>query len=294
MSFPALPSAMRRRPIRSWFPATLLGDGPTSSRIANGVAWVVLVAFATYLPIAGAHAGDAHAYWAADLWDPYTTAVNQDDAYLYSPAFLLAIGPLKLLPFEAFFVVFTALNLAVLAWTVGPVIAALVLLPIGFSPAFVDLWYGNIGILMAAALVLVFRHPAGWSFLLLTKVTPGVGLAWFLARHEWRYVAMALLITLAIAAISFVITPAAWFEWPRHLAESAALPEIFPLPPLWLRLLAAVAIAGGGGLLSQRWTVVVAALLAQPVFWFTGFSMLLAWVGLVRHRRKLLLTSVIE
>ena len=265
----------------------LLGTGSTPRRIVRGIALLMLAAFTVFFSVIGAHAGDAHAYWAADLFDPYTTAVNQEDAYLYSPAFLLAIGPLKLLPWPAFFAVFTALNVVVLAWMVGPVVAALVLLPIGFSPVFVDLWYGNIGILMGAALVLAFRHPAAWSFLLLTKITPGVGLAWFVARREWRYVMQASLITLGIVAISFVIAPGTWVAWPKHLAESAALPEIFPLPPLWLRLAAAVVVALVGGLLAWRWTVVLAAFLAQPVFWFTGFSMLLAWVGLLRHRRAI-------
>jgi hypothetical protein len=266
----------------------VLGEGPIWARAANAVALMVLVAYVVYFTTAGAHAGDAHAYWAADLADPYTTAVNEQDAFLYAPAFLLAMAPFQLLPFEAFWVVWTVLNLAVLAWVVGPVLAVVVLLPGAFSPVWVNLWYGNIGILMAAALVLVFRWPAAWSFLILTKVTPGVGLAWFAARGEWRYLARTLLITLAITAVSFVITPSAWLEWPRHLSESSARDDVFvTLPPLWIRLVAALVIAGVGGRFAARWTVPLAALLAQPVFWFTGFSMLIAWLGLLRHRRWL-------
>ena len=263
----------------------VLGEGPLWVRTANAVALLALVGYAVYFTTGGAHAGDAHAYWAADLADPYTTGVNQEDAYLYAPAFLVAISPLKLLPWGAFWVVWTALNLAVLAWVVGPVLAVLVLLPGSYSPVWVNLWYGNIGILMAAALVLVFRWPGAWSFLLLTKVTPGIGLAWFAARREWRYLRDALLVTLAIVAISFLISPGAWLDWPQHLAGSSAQGEIFlQLPPLWIRLTAAMGIAAIGGLLSARWAVTLAALLAQPVFWFTGFSMLIAWLGLLRHR----------
>lgn len=266
----------------------VLGDGPIWTRTANAVALLALVGYAVYFTTAGAHAGDAHAYWAADLADPYTTGVNQEDAYLYSPAFLVAISPLKLLPWEAFWVAWTALNLAVLAWVVGPVLAILVLLPGPYSPAWVNLWYGNIGILMAAALVLVFRSPGAWSFLLLTKVTPGIGLAWFAARREWGYLRGALVVMLAVVAISFAITPGAWLEWPQHLAGSSAQGEIFfQLPPLWIRLIAAMGVAAIGGLLSARWAVTLAALLAQPVFWFTGFTMLIAWLGLLRHREWL-------
>ena len=266
----------------------VLGRGPLWLRVANGAALLVLAGYAVYFITAGAHAGDAHAYWAADIADPYTTGVNEEDAYLYAPAFLLAIAPLKLLPWEAFWIAWTVLNLAVLAWTVGPLLAVLVLLPGPYSPVWVNMWYGNIAILMAAALVLVFRFSGAWSFLVLTKVTPGIGVLWFVARREWRHVLSAIAITLAISAVSFAITPGPWLEWPWHLAESSAQPDVFTeLPPLWIRLVAAGAIAGVGGMFSARWTVPLAAVLAQPVFWYTGFTMLIAWLGLVRHRRWL-------
>jgi hypothetical protein len=266
---------------------SVLGHGPVWARTANAVALLVLVGYAVYFITVGAHAGDAHAYWAANIADPYTTAVNQDDAYLYAPAFVQAISPLQLLPWEAFWVVWTVLNLAILAWVVGPVLAVVVLLPGAYSPVWVNLWYGNIAIMMAAALVLVFRFPAAWSFLILTKVTPGVGMAWFAARREWRHLRTATLVTLAIIAVSFVITPQAWLDWPRHLAESSSRGDVFELPPLWIRVVGAVALAGIGGHCSARWTVPLAALVAQPVFWFTGFSMLIAWLGLLRHGRWL-------
>ena len=281
-------SAVAGRMPRATGLKAVLGRGPLWLRVANGAALLVLAGYAVYFTTAGAHAGDAHAYWAADIADPYTTAVNEEDAYLYAPAFLLAIAPLKLLPWEAFWIAWTVLSLAALAWTVGPLLAVVVLLPGQYSPVWVNLWYGNIGILMAAALVLAFRFSGAWSFLILTKVTPGIGVLWFVARREWRHVLSALAITLATTAVSFAITPAAWLQWPWHLAESSAQPDVFTeLPPLWIRLLAAGAIAAVGGLFSARWTVPLAAVLAQPVFWFTGFTMLIAWLGLVRHRRWL-------
>lgn len=271
---------------RSTRVTSVFGHGPVWIRIANGVALIALVIYAMYFTTAGAHAGDAHAYWAADVHEPYTTGVNEEDAYLYAPAFVQLIAPLQLLPWQAFFVVWTALNLAVLAWTVGPILAVIVLLPGAYSPVWVNLWYGNIAILMAAALVLVFRWPAAWSFLLLTKVTPGVGLAWFAARQEWRYLFAAATVTILIIVISIVLAPRPWLEWLPLLAESSARPEIFPLPPLWLRLVASALVAGVGGRFGARWTVPLAAVLAQPVFWFTGFTMLIAWLGLVRHRER--------
>ena len=267
---------------------TLPGSVPPWFRGLNVAAVVVLAGYAVYFATVGAHAGDAHAYWAADLADPYTTAVNEHDAYLYSPAFLLAIEPLRQLPWEAFWVAWSVLNLAVLAWVVGPVLAVMVLLPGAYSPVWVNLWYGNIAILMGAALVLVFRFAGVWSFLILTKVTPVVGIAWFVARREWRHLRNAALVTLAIVAASFVITPASWFEWPRILGENSARNDVFAmLPPLGIRVAAATIIAGVGGLYSARWTVPLAAIIAQPVFWFTGFAMFIAWLGLLHHRRWL-------
>lgn len=264
---------------------TLVGRGSRWSQVANGLALLTLVGYAIYFTIAGAHAGDAHAYWAADLADPYTTGVNEEDAYLYAPAFLHAIAPLKLLSWEVFFVVWIALNLGTLAWTVGPLPALLTLLPGPYSPVWVNIWYGNIAIFMAAALVLVFRWPAVWTFLILTKVTPGVGLAWFVVRREWHHVVIAIGATIAVSAVSFLLAPGAWFEWPERLSTTS--PELFPLPPLWIRLAAAVLIAAVGGYLGARWTVPLAAVLAQPVFWFTGFAMFIAWIGLLHHRRWL-------
>lgn len=253
----------------------------------NLIASVVLIGYLVYFSTAGAHAGDAHAYWAADPGNPYTTGVNEEDAYLYAPPFVQVLAPLQALPWEAFFIFWTGLNLAVLAWIVGPVLAVVLLLPGAYSPVWVNLWYGNIAILMAAALVLVFRWPGAWSFLLLTKVTPGIGVAWFVARREWRYVAIAAGVTVAIAAVSYLVTPRPWLDWLPHLAESSARPELFPLPPLWMRLIGAGTVAGVGGLFGARWAVPLAAVLAQPVFWFTGFTMFIAWLGLVRHRRWL-------
>lgn len=275
----ALPQAIRSVDLRA---------STTWVRLLELGALAVLVVYAVYFTTGGAHAGDAHAYWAADVTDPYTTSVNEEDAYLYSPAFLLAISPLKLLPWDVFWPVWTVLNLGVLAWLVGPIVAVLLLLPGPYSFVWVNLWYGNIAILMAAALVLAFRWSGAWTFLALTKVTPAIGLAWFAARREWRYVLGAGLITAAVVAVSFAISPHAWLQWPAHLASNAARDDVFlQLPPLWLRLVAASAIAAIGGVVSARWTVPLAAVIAQPVFWFTGFAMFIAWIGLLRHRRSL-------
>ena len=56
----------------------------------------------------------------------------------------------------------------------------------------VELYLGNVHILIAVAILLGFKHPWTWAFVLLTKTTCGVGLLWFVVRREWRSLWIAL------------------------------------------------------------------------------------------------------
>ena len=130
---------------------------------------------------------DARAYWAAPLDDPYEPgSVGQESAYLYSPAFLVALSPLRALPWPLFLGLWTAGLLAVLFWMARP----LLFLP-SMLLALPEIWGGNITILLAAAIVLGFSRSAAWAFPLLTKVTPGLGLLWFGVRREWLHFGLA-------------------------------------------------------------------------------------------------------
>ena len=148
---------------------------------------------------------------------------------------------------------------------------------------------GNIQILLAAAIVLSFRRgrawPAAWAFVLLTKVTPGVGLLWFVLRRKWRELAWALGATAAISVVTFVAWPDRWFDWLALL--TAGSPP--PVPPYNLallpRLAAAVAIVTIGAWRGWRWPVVVAATLALPAFYTISPSML---VGVLPFAREAL------
>jgi hypothetical protein len=141
---------------------------------------------------------DARAYWVASADAPYAPAsVGRESAYLYSPAFLQALAPLRVLPWTVFLVLWTMLLLAVLHWLVGPVLfgpAVLLTLP--------ELWGGNVTIRMAAAIVLGFRWAGAWAFLLLTKETPGLGVLWFAVRREWRQLVLAGGSTQAVVAVT--------------------------------------------------------------------------------------------
>src|SRR5262249_7544794 len=103
---------------------------------------------------------------------------------------------------------------------------------LAFPPILFELSMGNIHLLLAAAIVLAFPWPAAWSFVLLTKVTPGVGLLWFGVRREWRALAIALGVTLAVVVVGFVLAPSAWLDWIRSLqqTEPSIGPNVIPIP----------------------------------------------------------------
>jgi hypothetical protein len=226
---------------------------------------------------------EAYCYWVPDLADPYArSSWTQPIAYVYSPAFLQGIALLKALPWEAFLAAWTVILLLAVRYLAG---ARLWAVAIGF--AVLEVLGGNIHLLLAVAIVAGFRWPAAWAFVLLTKVTPGVGLLWFAVRREWRNLAIALGATAAVVAVSWAIAPAAWADWMDVLAASttktvgtwAAIPV-----PVWVRLPFAAAIVVWGARTDRAWTVPVAAMLALPALWFGGASMLLAAVALASGR----------
>ena len=60
---------------------------------------VVLVVFTILRPVP---AGDAHAYWAVDIANPWSRPVATTDAFTYSPPAALFFSVLGRLPFEVF------------------------------------------------------------------------------------------------------------------------------------------------------------------------------------------------
>jgi hypothetical protein len=222
---------------------------------------------------------DARSYYGLHPDDPYAdrSAWGTVGAYPYSPAFAQLVWPLGLLPWPLFVAAWTAILLACLAWLTGRE-----LLVAGVCVAAAELLGGNISLLLAVAIVLGFRWPAAWSFVLLTKVTPGIGLLWFLVRREWRPLAIALGATVAVVAASYLLAPAAWPAWIEYLRTNtgragtwAAVPV-----PLAFRLPLGVALVTWGARNGQRWTVPVAAMLALPALWYGSLAMLLAVIPL--------------
>ena len=183
--------------------------GPGSR--SRSALWALIVVFSEPWGRLWGTGQDARCYWQATLADPYLHSDwNDPIAYVYSPAFLQLVSPLTALPWQAFMAVWTALLLVAVRFLTGPRLLAAGLL---FPFALMEVAGGNVSLLLAAAIVVGFRWPGAWSIVLLTKLTPGIGLLWFAVRREWRALAIALGVTAAIAAISFAILPDQWRTW---------------------------------------------------------------------------------
>jgi hypothetical protein len=224
---------------------------------------------------------DARAYWAVPLDDPYVPgSVGQESAYLYSPAFLVALSPLRALSWPLFLAVWTTGLLAVLFWLARP----LLFLPL-LLLALPEIWGGNITILLAAALVVGFGRSAAWAFPLLTKLTPGLGILWFAVRREWLAFSLAIAATLAVIAATAVLAPGLWAQWFQLLTSStgsSTVPGSIPVP-LILRLPVAIAVIVFAAWRGWRWLLPIGVLLAMPVIWWGSLALLTACVALKRE-----------
>jgi len=234
--------------------------------------------FAVYLflvvaPVAGTVGFDAFAYWNVNPADPYQTAVGGLGAFNYSPPIARLFGPFGALEWPTFLWLWLALLIGNIIWLGrrGIRIVWLLALP----PVALEIYHGNIHLWIAAAIALGFRYPWTWGFVLLTKVTPGVGLLWFAVRREWRALGIALGVTGVIVALSLALQGQLWIDWIAFLQSTPEGGSVaqFQIPiPLWLRLPAAVVLVVWGARTDRRWTVVVAATLALPVLWISGLA----------------------
>jgi hypothetical protein len=279
MSDLSTPLVLRReRSILSILGAPPLSPVELGGWLTAGGMWLLLVSLATPLGRVFRTGQEAFCYWVASLHAPYALSDwTQPVAYVYSPAFLQLIAPLAVLPWLGFFSAWTALLLLAIRFLTGPrLFAAGVLL------AALELVGGNISLFIASAMVVGFRWPAAWAFVLLTKVTPGIGLLWFVVRREWRPLGIALGATALVVAFSAAIMPGAWLEWLDLLVRLAGRDgtcAAVPIPFL-VRLPIAVVVVVWGARTDRRWTVPVAGMIALPALWYGSLTMLLAVVVL--------------
>jgi len=216
---------------------------------------------------------DFETYWSASLEDPYSRPVGEAGAYLYTPAFLQVLAPLRALPLEFAWPIWIGLNLGALAYCVTPLPAAVLSIVWAVDA---DLFIGNIHSLMAAAMAVASRYPAAWAVLLLTKLTPGIGVLWYALRREWSSFAVALGATAATALISIVLAPEAWSGWIEQMTSDSNRAGALYLAVLLGRLAAAVSLLAYGAWRNLPVVVPIAATIAVPVVWPSVLILLVA------------------
>lgn len=232
--------------------------------------FVVVFVFRTF-PVQHWYGADAHAYWmTAQSTDLYGIAPGFRDAFNYSPAFAQAVYPLALLPWAAFFGLWAVMEGTAFAW---------LLAPLGWRWA-VPLWcccsvevaFGNIIGMLGVAFVVSLRHPWAWPAVLLTKITPGVGLIWHAVRRDVRGLIIAAGATAVVTAVSYAFAPAHWHEWlsyltanrggaialPLRVGLAAALVAVAAIRPQWWGLLVAAFVLSVPSLNGWLWATALA------------------------------------
>jgi hypothetical protein len=154
---------------------------------------------------------------------------------------------------------FVGLGLAYLAIPVVPLQA--LAQPLG------EVLTGNVQWLLVACILGGFRWPALWAIPILTKVSPIVGLVWFVVRRDGSALVRVGAAVLAVVLVSVVLSPGTWLDWLAFVEANWAVPS--PVPVLEIRLVVRLPIAlillAWGGLADRRWTVFIGVALASPV-----------------------------
>ncbi len=120
--------------------------------------------------------------------------------------------------------------------------------------------------------------------MLLTKVTPGIGVLWFAVRREWRSLAIALGVTALFAIASTIVAPQYWGQWLDSIFSNLNEPQYYSIPPpAPIRLPIAALVVIWGARTDRPWTVAVAATLGLPILWPHGLTVLLAAIPFLRR-----------
>lgn len=242
--------------------------------IGVGLGWaIVILIFYTWTvgsPV------DAWCYYGMDPTNPW----DPDRCFLYTPPIAQLMTVIQaIVPFDLFYTTLRALEMTALALMAGPAIGPALLIP----AVVIEINAANVNLLIVGAVLLGFRYPWAWAFVILTKLTPGIGLLWFVVRREWRQVAIALGVTGVLVAVSFAIAPWMWGAYLQGLF-TASDDSLFRI---WWRLPIAAAVVIWGARGNHRWAVIIAVFLAMPRWYFLTPVILVGLFPLVRLTRPL-------
>jgi hypothetical protein len=222
----------------------------------------------------------------------YTAGSMPGDAsfgYWYPPplAQLLVVLTPFLSP-GAFTLLWTVLLLACVFWLGGRnVLIALAL--IAFLPVAEELRSRNIHLVLAVLIVLAVRRSSlFWVLAAAIKVAPVLGVLYLAAAGRVREALQVGLVGLLVLGISFALAPDAWRDFVSIVGSQAAsngASIVNVSYPVRFAAGAVLAIVAGrlGGRVGEV-LIVVAVTLANPTFWATALSLLVAIVPLLRSR----------
>jgi hypothetical protein len=278
-TFPAVSLSIPRPRPDLWRDAFLALGAAVGIAQANGLSPVI----------------DSGIYWRAagrlDALYP-TTYVSGDPAFVYPPPLVEILAPFHALGLGAFLVAWEIALFAALwycagrwSWAFAAVAVPALVLPLGDAGTVLGYaMNGNVQLLLAASIAVTVRHPGAWAAPLLTKPTMGVGILWHVFRREWRAAAVALGVTAAIAAVSFVLAPNLWFEFVAFSLRNSDMRSAIPVVPVALpvRIAMSVALLAWGARYNKRWTVAFAAAWAIPLLYVGSY--LAIWVAALRMR----------
>jgi hypothetical protein len=269
--------------------------------VASALAIAVLVVVWSRMASAQWH-DDSYAFWNAwrdgRLYPPSWQPISE---YVYSPAFAQAFWPLTLLDWPVVNAVWAALQLVALEWMLGPIGAVVALafpfpsLPINGTAVYATINNGNPMVLTAAAITLgLTRWPGGFAYVLLTKLSAGIGILYFVIRREWSHLAVAVGVTAGIVVISAIFAPHQWVEWAQLLygaffhaggAEALAKERFIPLP-LAVRGTFGLVVVAAAAWRGSLWAVPIGCFLALPDLPLGGCAVLTAVPAVWLRQRR--------
>lgn len=192
--------------------------------------------------------GDAAIFYNVDFPPSYDGADIRAPVWNYSPLAAAALQPFQIMPFQAFLGLIVAIEVAALAWMVGP-LPALLLVVLQVPLLWNDLAQGNLNLAATVLVIWGIRSPWPWVPLLLTKATPGVGLVWFAVRREWRNLALAL----GASSLLLLVTLPWSIEWAQALIHNASVDSYIGGLPFVVRAAIGAGIVAYGARTDQPW-----------------------------------------